>query len=157
MSRDETTVAAPVTAPRTKRKRPFGVNAIIVLSVLNVLFAIGAGLVLYFDMTQFVVPVADVTVERWLLFYLIGTGVFQVFIVVGLWRLKRWGWFLVMLHNGLAMFLNIWAYFYSTPNYVTMVLAVLIVFYMNQREVQEAFIDPEAADAPGTEPKELPV
>ena len=78
--------------------------------------------------------------------YFIATSAVQVLIVIGLWRMKRWGWFLVMLNTGVGMFLNIWAYFYARPNYVAMAVSVLIVFYMNQRDVQQAFIDPAASN-----------
>ena len=137
-----TVSATPVHATPRKRKRPFGVNAIMVLSTLQVLYSIAAVVVLYFDAISLVPSFASFTVERWLMVYLIGTSVVQVAVIIGLWRLKRWGWFLVMLHTGLGMFLNIWAYFHARPNYIAMLVSVLIVLYMNQREVQQAFVEP---------------
>ena len=136
-----TASAAPVNPARQKRRRPFGVNAIIVLSTLQVLFSVAAVIVLHFDATTAIPYLANLSVERWLMVYLIGTSVVQVAIVIGLWRLKRWGWFLVMLHTGVGMFLNIWAYFHAQPNYIAMLASVLIVLYMNQRDVQQAFGD----------------
>ena len=135
-----TVSTAPIDDSPTRRKRPFGVNAIIALSALLVVFSFAAVGILYFDATSIVPSVVQLEVERWLMFYLIGTSVVQIAIIIGLWRLKRWGWFLVMLHTGIGMFLNIWAYFYAQPNYFAMAASVLIVLYMNQREVQQAFM-----------------
>jgi uncharacterized membrane protein (DUF2068 family) len=128
-------------APKN-RKRPFGVNAIIVLSALSVLYSVALAIILYFDVIAAVPSLAKLELERWLMIYLIATSVVQIAIIVGLWRLQRWGWFLVMLHTGLGLFLNIWAYFYSHPNYFAMLASVLIVLYLNQRDVQQAFIGP---------------
>jgi len=143
------TTATPATIPARQRtrKRPFGVNAIIVLTALS---AVSSLVFVALIVAAMYVPAAHVWLEDleigpWLAVYVFATGVVQIAIVIGLWRLKRWGWFLVMLHTGLGMFLNLWAYFHAQPNYVTMVVLVLIVFYMNQREVQQAFLEPAAA------------
>ncbi|MFN2200175.1 MAG: hypothetical protein ACK2UO_03160, partial [Caldilineaceae bacterium] len=54
----------------------------------------------------------------------------------------------VMMDTGFGMFLNIWAYFHGRPNYIAMAASVLIVFYMNQREVQHAFLEHPPAGSP---------
>ncbi len=140
-----------------KRKRPFGVNAIIVLSTLSALYGVGAVVVLYFDLTLTIPTLAGLQLERWLMIYFIATSVVQVFIVIGLLRLRRWGWFLVMLNTGVGMVLNIWAFYNPRPNYIAMAVSVLIVFYMNQRDVQQAFIDPAGVEPPhAAETRTLP-
>lgn len=143
-----TSNASIADTPRPKRKRPFGVNAIIVLSTLIVVYSVVVAAGLYVGIASEIPILASLQVERWLMIYLIGTAVVQVFIIVGLWRLKRWGWFLVMLNTGVGMVLNIWAYFNARPNYVAMAISVLIVLYLNQREVQLAFVEPEEAGQP---------
>lgn len=144
--------------PRTaKRKRPFGVKAIILLSALTTLYSAFILALLYVDPTVEIPLLLEIKLEKWLEIYFSATIAVQILVIMGLWQMKRWGWFLVMLNTGLGMFLNIWAYFYARPNYVAMAVSVLIVFYMNQREVQQAFVDPEAPKAlPATEIKELP-
>ena len=137
-----TASAPPIHPPPRKRKRPFGINAIIVLSTLQFLFAVAIAAVFYLDSLSAVSSWANGTIDRWLVVFLTSTSGVQIAIIIGLWRLKRWGWFLVMLTNGLSMFLNIWAYFYSRPNYIAMLVSVVIVLYMNQREVQQTFRDP---------------
>jgi uncharacterized membrane protein (DUF2068 family) len=60
-------------------------------------------------------------------------------IIIGLWLLKRWAWFLVMMQLGLSMALCLWAYFQGVHLYVYMWLNTIMVFYLNQREVQYVF------------------
>jgi uncharacterized membrane protein (DUF2068 family) len=149
-----TASTTPVETAPQKRKRPFGVNAIIVLSTLSVLYSItlatlmGVGVFLVEGGLAEMPYLARLELARWLMIYLIATSVVQVAIIIGLWRLRRWGWFLVMLHTGVGLFLNIWAYFHSRPNYFAMLASVLIVLYLNQREVQQAFIEPEQEPPP---------
>lgn len=138
---------ASETSP-TPRKRPFGVNAVIVLSTLILIWGVViiAGLIVAINTGT---PLENTfTREQWLGIYIMVTSVIQVPIIIGLWRLKRWGWFLVMLHTGVALFINIWAYFYARPSYFAMAVSVLIVLYMNQREVQQAFIEPTSPVRP---------
>jgi hypothetical protein len=59
--------------------------------------------------------------------------------VIGLLRLKRWGWVLTMFLTGIGLGFNIWNYFQGTPNFIAMVGYLVIVFYLNQREVQRPF------------------
>ena len=110
-----TTVAASAKSASGKRKRPFGVNAVIVLSSLSAIYGLAVMAVLSFDMTAWLPFLANLQVERWLMIYFVATSIIQVVIIVGLWRLKRWGWFLVMVHTGVGMTLTIWAYFYGQP------------------------------------------
>ena len=143
-----TAIDTTATVPPAKRKRPFGVNAILVLSTLSALYGVGAARVLYFHITRVIPSLSTLQLERWLMIYFIGSSVVQIFVIIGLWQLKRWGWFLVMMDTGFGMFLNIWAYFHGQPNYIAMAASVLIVFYMNQREVQHAFLEHPPAGSP---------
>jgi len=60
--------------------------------------------------------------------------------VYGLWRMQRWAWFITMLDLGLSMSIGLYSYYYGDPDYWTMFFNVVMVFYLNQREVQNAFI-----------------
>ena len=67
-------------------------------------------------------------------------GVATVVAAVGLLRLKRWAWILAMLIVGVGLAQDVWSYFaQGEATYPSMFLEVLIVFYLNQRDVQRAF------------------
>jgi hypothetical protein len=60
---------------------------------------------------------------------------------VGLWRLQRWAWSATMLWAGINMAQALYAYYVGEPQYSAMALSVVIVLYLNQRDVQLAFIE----------------
>jgi len=63
--------------------------------------------------------------------------------VLGLQFLKRWGWILTMILTGIGLFFAIWGYFQGNPNYIGMVMNLVVVFYLNQRDVQLPFLQAE--------------
>jgi len=63
----------------------------------------------------------------------------ELVIAFGLWRLQRWAWYLLMIRTGAHMGVDLWRYFSGDPLYLSMVVNVAIVFYLNQRETQQAF------------------
>jgi len=63
----------------------------------------------------------------------------RVVIIAGFWFLKRWGWVLLMVQLGLLMVTDLYVYFNGSPHFLSMLNSVLVVFYLNQREVQQAF------------------
>jgi len=63
----------------------------------------------------------------------------QSLIIVGLWQLRRWAWVLIMVQVGLSMLSDLYGYFYGDYSFLSMIIDVIIVFYLNQREVQRAF------------------
>lgn len=69
-------------------------------------------------------------------------------IAAGLWRLQRWAWVAVMLWVGVSMTSALVAYVDGVPRYPVMALSVLIVFYLNQRDIQQAFRGARGAPRP---------
>ena len=68
--------------------------------------------------------------------------------VLGLLLQKRWGWIITMILTGFGLFFTIWSYFQDTPRYFPMLIYVIMVLYLNQRDVQQVFrerSDPEPA------------
>jgi hypothetical protein len=65
--------------------------------------------------------------------------IFLLLATLGLLFLKRWGWTLTMVLTGMGLFFSIYNYFQGNPNYLAMGLYLVIVFYLNQREVQSPF------------------
>jgi uncharacterized membrane protein (DUF2068 family) len=66
---------------------------------------------------------------------------FQLILAFGLWYLRRWAWTLYMMRLGMSMIINLQAHFAGAAdvNYIYMAMDVVIVFYLNQRDVQRAF------------------
>ncbi len=126
------------------RRRPFGVKVIIVLQILSLLaffvavsLAPVGGTIFPFSQPQ---AVELLLLQSQLLPILGGlTIAFQTVFILGLWQLKRWAWLLLMIQLGVSMAINLWRYHQGAPHYFDMLLDVLIVFYLNQRDVQHAF------------------
>jgi hypothetical protein len=70
-------------------------------------------------------------------------------LITGLFRLRRWAWVMVMVANGLTMVLNLFHYFRGEPFYLSMILSLAIVFYLNSRDVQTAFKTRRQSQAAG--------
>lgn len=121
-------------------KRPFGVVVIIVLQIMGFLSLAGDIIGLPLSELPSVVPI------RWYAdasnFALIIGGImlaWQLILAIGLWLLKRWAWFLIMVQLGLSMAVCLWVYFQGVQLYIYMLINVIMVFYLNQSEVQHAF------------------
>ena len=66
----------------------------------------------------------------------------------GLWRRKGWAWVLTMVLLAYAMIIDIVNFFTGQPIYVAMLINVIQVGYLNQREVQALFTTPDKAVTP---------
>ena len=120
---------AKATMPR--RKRPFGVTIIALVQALSTLLV-----------AAFVVVErgGDFTIhDRGLSAAGVGLILVGLVIAVGLWRLKRWAWVCVMLWTGLELAASLVTYFRGAPDYLSMISGIIIVFYLNQADVQAAF------------------
>lgn len=65
---------------------------------------------------------------------------------LGLLRRRRWAWALMMIQLGAVMALDLVAYFAGEPRYLSMLISVMIAFYLNQSEVQDMFRRRQAED-----------
>lgn len=119
------------------RKRPFGVLVLILLQIVSIL-----GVALDVAVVQIGQPsiyFGNVENPSLLLGLQLLYILYLAVVVVGLWQLWRWAWFIVMVQLGLTMALELWLYFFDNPFYFGMLVNVVMVFYLNQREVQQAF------------------
>jgi uncharacterized membrane protein (DUF2068 family) len=57
---------------------------------------------------------------------------------LGLWGRRRWGWVIAMVVTGLFLATDIWAFSDGRANHLWMLLNVITVLYLNQREVRES-------------------
>ncbi|MGL5828494.1 MAG: hypothetical protein ACRC0L_02865 [Angustibacter sp.] len=58
---------------------------------------------------------------------------------IGFWRWKRWAWVGVMCLAALLLSANLLASAYGGSDYFAMFIAIILVFYINQRDVQRRF------------------
>jgi hypothetical protein len=65
---------------------------------------------------------------------------FLMFVVsLELLRLRSWAWLASMWVQGVGLAAALLAYSRGEPNFLSMFLGVLLVFYLNQQDVQDAF------------------
>ena len=139
----------PTPPPRARRKRPFGLYMILILLTLQGM--LGAFLALLFGLSLAIAPgeffdtLGPVLVELVVPFALL---LITLVVAIGLWRYKAWGWYGMMLLLAYWMATDAIAYFAGDPDYVSMVLNVAMVFYLNQREVRDLFAAPAASVQP---------
>ena len=121
----------------TTNGRPFGVTVIAIAMVAN---AIIAGIRMFMGDEAF--NWGDV-LRADFYFDLLGpfVGMVGLIVSVGLWGLQRWAWVATMSWAGINMAQALWAYWIGDPQYAAMALSVVIVLYLNQRDVQLAFIE----------------
>lgn len=129
----------------TRPGRPFGVTAIVILLVASAVVSVGSGLLtLQSIMSGSPVSVEALPQPAIVLFGALALTVLEgaadMVAAIGLLKLRRWAWVLVMLLVGYGMADNLWRYFSGGgAAYTEMLLDVVIVFYLNQRDVQRAF------------------
>lgn len=117
--------------------RPFGVTVIATAMIANAVFA---GTRAYLDDSLIAIDEL-MTIDFY--FELAGpfVGAVGLILSVGLWWLQRWAWVATVLWAGVNMAQALYGYFWGTPQYTAMALSVVIVLYLNQRDVQLAFIE----------------
>jgi hypothetical protein len=66
-------------------------------------------------------------------------AVFGVFVAIALFRLKAWAWLAAMSLQGIGLVAALYGYITGRPNYVGMLIGLILVLYLNQYEVRIAF------------------
>ena len=87
------------------------------------------------------VPAYPVETDRGLIVALILVGmlIVSVLAIVGLLQRLEWGWTLAIITAGISLALNIGWWLSGDPHYLSMAVNAVVVFYLNQRDVREAF------------------
>jgi hypothetical protein len=57
----------------------------------------------------------------------------------GLFHLRPFAWLSAMMLQGVVLFVNLASYFRGRANFLSMLMSVVIVLYLNQADVREAF------------------
>jgi hypothetical protein len=116
-----------------KRRRPFGVTVIAVVFVANMVAAVLQTDLLETSLPRFVDDTGYLDLARLIV------SVVGVLLAIGLWRLHPLAWATTMAWAGITMVTSLLAYFRGEPQFISMALSVVAVFYLNSREVQGAF------------------
>ena len=80
-------------------------------------------------------------------------AVLKVLAAIGLWRRSWRAWALTMVLVGLSLVSDLYVYWVLEPRYISMVVDVLIAFYLNQGVVRDYF---EHRDLDPAEPARAP-
>ena len=120
------------------KRRPFGLYFIIslqlILAFLLTLALLGEETIASYMKAVIRNPIF----YTWFGWVLMG---FFLLAVIGLLLMKRWGWIITMIMTGIGLTFSIWSYFDGNPGYIPMLIYIVIVFYLNQREVQSPFLN----------------
>jgi hypothetical protein len=126
------------------RRRPFGLYAILILLSLQALLGVVVVVALSLGFTVAAAETwAAIAPSGWGLFESVILMLVVAVVVVGLWRYRLWAWYGMMLLLAYWMATDAIGYFRGAPEYFSMLLNVVMVFYLNQREVRELF-DPQS-------------
>ncbi len=122
---------------RNAHRRPFGLYVIVGLQLLVV-----ANYGLSLTGRVLIDPLQHLLVRNPLFYNWLGWVLEGLILlaIIGLLFLKRWGWVLTMIITGVGLLYSIWQYFQGDANYVALALYIVIVFYLNQGEVQASFL-----------------
>jgi len=66
-------------------------------------------------------------------------AIFGIFVAIALFRLKAWAWLAAMSLQGIGLVAALYGYITGRPNYVGMLIGIILVLYLNQYEVRIAF------------------
>lgn len=129
---------------------PFGIQAIAIFQVVSALIALAG--------TDFTVLERELDRNilssdfRFVLIALI-LAVVRPMTALGLWRLRHWGWTTAMVMTGLFLITDLLQYFTDRPDnhfallYASMLVNVIIVFYLNQRNIRDIFTKSQEGSA----------
>ena len=68
-----------------------------------------------------------------------GVAFTGVILAVGLLAMVRWAWPLALFILSVQLGVGLWAYYQDHPGYLTMIFSVAAIFYLNSRDVRDAF------------------
>lgn len=139
---------------RNMPKRPFGVYVVVVILLLGILVAILKIVEAQTGLTGFWAFLTDSLrnysslvslLEQWFsqpTSVIIVNSAFillWVMVIAGMWQLQRWAWLTLMIFAGLNLIYTLFHYFNDDPDYISMLINVAVVFYLNERSVQQTY------------------
>lgn len=142
------------------RRRPFGVLVVAAIQILRAAFLVGQllGYKIGVDWLRISAQVPEPSPEGQPIAFAvsralaIGYILAGLLVAVGVLSGRRWGWVGAIILSGLALAFAIGAWWDGSPTYVSMLINVVAVFYLNQREVRAVFDEPTGDVSPTQEP-----
>jgi uncharacterized membrane protein (DUF2068 family) len=119
-----------------RRRRPFGVT---VIAILQALSGPATGFAVLLNRAELRLELGDFRLDIAVAGLITAAGLVIAF---GLWRLFRWAWVCAMLWTGASLAVALYVYFQGRADYLLMIEGIVIVFYLNQRDVRRAFEGP---------------
>ena len=134
--------------PAERSSERTGIAVVVVFTVVRVVL-IALGLLVAFGRFEageailpfLPIPTYPVDTSRGLIVagLLAGMLIVSVLAIIGLLQRLEWGWTLAIVTAGVSLALNIGWWVADEEHYVFMAANAIIVFYLNQRDVREAF------------------
>jgi hypothetical protein len=118
---------------RYSQLRPFGVTAIAFIQVVSSASAIAG----WWASGPFDTGFRDPAV--YLNSLSVAVASMGLIVAVGLLLMFRWSWPLALFALSVQLAVGLWAYYHGHPNFVTLALSVLAIFYLNSRDVRGSF------------------
>lgn len=123
----------------THQIRPFGIKMLTIVKVITGVVYIGYALLYTLDVQSFnQLDIFGHNNRYDFIVFLINTP--SILFAYALWRLKRWAWIMVMLQSGIHMAVDFSYYMRGETPFAQMFINIVIVFYLNQRDVQNIFL-----------------
>ena len=136
-------------SPTRPEQRPAIVTIIILLFVLETFLAVALASIYFAEINLFSeqvgsmvrVQMSDVpgSVLTFRAFYNGVLCLAYVIITVGLIRLQHWAWTSAMVLMGIRLAFGLGDYLFDNPAFPLLIICVLLVFLLNQRETRKAF------------------
>ena len=146
-----------IPAPPVPERRPLGVVVVAATQFLRAVFLTGqlAGFALgpNFEWVRVAAQIPDPAegTPAWWISRGIGIALIAASILlgIGLFAGRRWAWVGAIVMSGLSLAFALGAWWDGRAPYVAMLINVIAVFYLNQREVRAAFDEPTDEPAAG--------
>jgi hypothetical protein len=132
-------------------RRPLGVLVVAAIQLLRGVLLVGQllGVRIGVDWLRIAAQVPEPSTDS--VAYAISRGLAVALILAtlaagyGLLARRRWGWIGAIIISGLSLAFAIGAWWDGAPTYLSMLINVVAVFYLNQRDVRAVYEDPDVA------------
>ena len=134
-------------APTHRRQRPRSVVILVVFQIIQSLGLLGYGISLVLENGRlFGAGGGALQYMPFAWFEGLSSGIVLIclalvtlLVSIALLRLKSWAWMAAMTIQGVGLLAGLLGYIRNRPNYIGMLLGIILVLYLNNQEIQETF------------------